>query len=221
MKVLPLVGTELRSAIVGMVAGDAHIWEQKGCSSVSLRIKHAERQRDYLGYKRDILQNLFKGWELPIQPFNNSGYSGVKVETRDHPRLRAIHKWFYSGGKKRFSRQILNYLTPLGIAIWYMDDGSLSLKKREGKVHGREIHLNTYCSLEEAGIIQVYFKEVWDVSWTIVPNKGLFRLRMGSNEAKKLFKIIEPYTVPMMKYKIDLGYKSNTIISAWQLSPES
>jgi hypothetical protein len=123
--------------------------------------------------------------------------------------------------KKRFSRQILNYLTPLGIAIWYMDDGSLSLKKREGKVHGREIHLNTYCSLEEARIIQVYFEEVWDVAWTIVPNKGLFRLRMGSNEAKKLFKIIEPNVVPMMKYKTDLGYKSNTIISARQLSPES
>ena len=221
MKVLPLVGTELRSAIVGMVAGDAHIWKQKGCSSVSLRIKHAEMQRDYLGYKRDILQNLFKEWEIPIRSFNNSGHSGVKIETRDHPRLRAIHKWFYSGGKKRFSRQILNYLTPLGIAIWYMDDGSLSLKKRDGKVHGREIHLNTYCSLEEAAIIQAYFKEVWDVSWTIVPNKGLFRLRMGSNEAKRLFKIIEPYIVPMMKYKIDLVYKSNTIVSAWQLSIES
>jgi hypothetical protein len=221
MKVLPLVGTELRSAIVGMVAGDAHIWKQKGCPSVSLRIKHAERQRDYLGYKRDILQNLFKEWEIPIRPFNNSGHSGVKIETRDHPRLRAIHKWFYSGGKKRFSRQILNYLTPLGIAIWYMDDGSLSLKKRDGKVHGREIHLNTYCSLEEATIIQAYFKEVWDVSWTIVPNKGLFRLRIGSNEAKRLFKIIEPYMVPMMKYKIDLVYKSNTIVSARQLSIES
>jgi LAGLIDADG DNA endonuclease family len=221
MKVLPLVGTELRSAIIGMVAGDAHIWKQKECSSVSLRIKHAERQRAYLGYKRDILQNLFKEWEIPIQSFNNSGYSGVKVETRDHPRLRVIHKWFYSGGKKRFSRQILNYLTPLGIAIWYMDDGSLSMKKREGKVHGREIHLNTYCSLEETRIIQAYFKEVWDVSWTVVLNKGLFRLRMGSNEAKKLFKIIEPYIVPMMRYKIDLGYKSSTINSARQLSIES
>src|SRR6266540_1609863 len=87
MKVLPLVGTELRSAIIGMVAGDAHIWKQKECSSVSLRIKHAERQRAYLGYKRDILQNLFKEWEIPIQSFNNSGYSGVKVETRDHPRV--------------------------------------------------------------------------------------------------------------------------------------
>jgi hypothetical protein len=221
MKVLPLVGTELRSAIIGMVAGDAYIWKQKGCSSVSLRIRHAEKQREYLKFKRDILQNLFKKWEVPIQSFNNSGYPGVKIETRDHPRFRIIRKWFYSSGKKWFSRQILNYLTPLGIAIWYMDDGSLSLKKREGKVHGREIHLNTYCSLEEVRIIQAYFKEVWDVSWTIVPNKGLFRLRMGSNEARKLFNIIEPYIVPMMKYKTDLGYKSGITTSARRLSTES
>jgi hypothetical protein len=206
MKVLPLVGTELRSAIVGMVAGDAGIRKQKGCRSVSLRITHAKRQGEYLEYKRDILQNLFKGWEIPIRPINNSGYLGVRLETRNHPKLRAIYKWFYSNGKKRFSRRILNYLTPIGIALWYMDDGSLSYKKRGGKIHGREIHLNAYCSLEEAKIIQAYFKEVWDISWTVVLNKELFRLRMGSNEAKKFFTIISPYIVPIMKYKIDLGY---------------
>ncbi len=217
MKVLPLVGTELRSAIVGMVAGDAGIRKQKGCRSVSLRITHAEKQREYLEYKRDILQNLFKGWEIPIRPINNSGYPGVRLETRNHPKLRAIYKWFYSEGKKRFSRQILNYLTPIGVAIWYMDDGSLSYKKREGKVHGREVHLNTYCSLEEAEVIQAYFKEVWDVSWTVIPNKGLFRLRMGSNGAKKFFMIISPYIIPMMRYKIDLGYVKQHDQSARQL----
>ena len=206
MKVLPLVGTELRSAIVGMVAGDAGIRKQKGCRSVSLRITHANRQREYLEYKRDILQNLFKGWEIPLRPINNSGYPGVRLETRNHPKLRAIYKWFYSNGEKRFSRRILNYLTPIGIALWYMDDGSLSYKKREGEIHGREIHLNTYCSLEEAKIIQAYFKEVWDISWTVVLNKGLFRLRMGSNEARKFFTIINPYIIPIMRYKIDLGY---------------
>jgi len=206
MKVLPLVGTELRSAIIGMVAGDAGLRKQKGCRSVSLRITHAERQKEYLEYKREILQNLFKGWEIPIRRIDNSGYPGVKLETRNHPKLRAFYKWFYSDGKKRFSRRILNYLTPIGIAIWYMDDGSLSYKKREGRIHGREIHLNTYCSLEEAEVIQAYFKEVWDVSWTVVPNKGLFRLRMGSNEAKRFFTIISPHIIPMMRYKIDFGY---------------
>jgi hypothetical protein len=206
VKVLPLVGTELRSAIIGMVAGDAGIRKQKGCRSVNLRITHCEKQRKYLEYKRDILQNLFKGWEIPIRPINNSGYPGVRLETRNHPKLRAIYKWFYSDGKKRFSRRTLNYLTPIGMAIWYMDDGSLSYKKRGGKIHGREIHLNTYCSLEEAEVIQAYFEEVWDVSWTVVPNKGLFRLRMGSNEAKKFFAIISPYIIPMMRYKIDFGY---------------
>jgi hypothetical protein len=221
MKVLPMVGTELRSAVIGMVAGDAGIKQQKGCKSVSLRICHAERQREYLEYKRDILQNLFSEWEIPVSCINNSGYPGVYLATRTHPRLRVIHKWFYSGGKKRFSRRILNYLTPLGIALWYMDDGSLSYKKRAGEIHGREIHLNTYCSLEEAEVIQAYFKEVWDVSWAIVFNKGFYRLRMGAGEAKKLFSIIEPFVVPSMRYKLDLKYIINTSISARQLSQES
>lgn len=208
VKVLPLVGTELRSAIIGMVAGDAGIRKQRGCKSVSLRICHADRQREYLEHKRDVLQNLFKAWEIPIRTINNSGYPGVYLITRTHPRLRVIHKWFYHSGKKRFSRRVLDYLTPIGIALWYMDDGSLSYKKREGKVHAREIHLNTYCSFEEAEIIQAYFKEKWEVAWTLVYNKGFYRLRMGAGEAKKLFAIIEPFIIPMMKYKLDLRYVS-------------
>lgn len=207
MKVLPLVGTELRSAIIGMVAGDAGIRQQKGCRSVSLRIVHSIKQKEYLEYKRDILQNLFKEWEIPIHLFNNSGYPGVRLETRNHPRLRTIYKWFYRDRKKMVSKRVLEYLTPIGIAIWYMDDGSLSFKRREGKIHGREVHLNTYCSLEEAKVIQGYFREVWDVSWTIVPNKGLFRLRMGAKEAQRFFKLIEPHVIPVMRYKIDLKYQ--------------
>jgi len=210
MKVLPVVGTELRSAIIGMVAGDAGIRQQKGCRSVSLRICHAERQQEYLEYKRDILQNLFKEWKIVIKSINNSGYPGVWLGTRTHPRLRVIHKWFYNSGKKQFSRRVLNYLTPIGIALWYMDDGSLSYKRREGKIHGREIHLNTYCSFEEAKIIQTYFKEVWNMSWTLVFNKGFYRLRMGAGEAQKLFAIIEPYIIPSMKYKLDLKYTSTS-----------
>jgi hypothetical protein len=190
-----------------MVAGDARIRQQKGCRSVTLQINHSIRQKEYLVFKRDILQNLFKEWEIPIHPFDNSGYPGVRLETRNHPKLRTIHKWFYSNGKKVVSRRILEYLSPIGIAIWYMDDGSLSFKRREGQIHGREIHLNTYCSLDEAKIIQSYFRNVWGVSWTIVPNKGLFRLRMGAKEAKGFFKIIEPHMIQVMKYKIDFKYQ--------------
>jgi hypothetical protein len=191
-----------------MVAGDAGIRQQKGCRSVSLRIVHSIKQKEYLEYKRDILQNLFKEWEIPIHLFNNSGYPGVRLETRNHPRLRTIYKWFYRDGKKMVSKRVLEYLTPIGIAIWYMDDGSLSFKRREGKIHGREVHLNTYCSLEEAKVIQGYFRDVWDISWTIVPNKGLFRLRMGAKEAQRFFKLIEPHVIPVMRYKIDLKYQN-------------
>jgi hypothetical protein len=207
MKVLPLVGTELRSAVIGMVAGNAWIQKQKGCRSVRLRIVHSDRQKMYLEHKRDILQNLFSGWEIPIHAFNNSGYPGVRLETRDHPKLRAIYRWFYKNGEREFSWKVLRYLTPIGIAIWYMDDGSLSFKRRDGKIHGREIHLNTYCSLEEAQTIQDYFRTVWGISWTIVANKGWFRLRMGAQEAQKFFKIIEPYVIPDMRYKVDLNYQ--------------
>src|SRR5271157_5037163 len=202
-----MVRAELRSAIVGMILGDGSIKQQKGCTSVSLSIVHSSKQKEYLEWKRNILQALFSEWKIPIVEFNNNNYPGVRVITRTHPKLKQVYRLFYKP-KKTISRKVLNYLTPIGIAIWYMDDGSLSLKKRNGAIHGREIHLNTYCTLEEASIIQEYFKERWCISWTIVSNKGLYRLRMGANEAKTLFKLIECYIIPCMKYKLDFKYNN-------------
>jgi hypothetical protein len=207
-----MVGTELRSAILGMVAGDATIRKNRGSSnvkSVSLKIVHSEKQLEYLLFKRDILQKLYRNWEIQIQHFDNSGYSGVRINLRDHKRLRQIYKLFYRNGKKVFNLKALRYLTPIGVAIWYMDDGSLSFKRRKGVVHGREVHLNTYCSKEECEVIAGWFENTWNIRWKLVPNKGHYRLRMGSKEASKLFNLINPYIIPSMAYKTDLKYTYN------------
>lgn len=201
-----MVRRELRSAIIGMVAGDAYI-RKASRYAAQMYIAHAERQREYLVFKRDILQNLFRGYTLSVKAFDNNGYPGVNLSTRKHPKLRAIHKWFYPSGKKYFSRRILNYLTPLGLAIWYMDDGCMSYKKRDGKIHGREIILNTYVSYSETRTIQIYFKEVWNLEWRINSERRGHRLEMGTREAIKFFSIIRPYVIPSMNYKIDFRYE--------------
>ena len=66
---------------------------------------------------------------------------------------------------------MLNRLNALGIAIWYMDDGGLSQKKRNGVVHANELMLNTGLSKENNQIIIV------DESFMdFVPKDGRFSL---------------------------------------------
>ena len=183
-----------RSVVIGMVLGSSYI-HRNG----NLSVKHCLNQMPYLQFKMNLLQeNQIP--ELKIQEF--VGYSGCKLETRIRPIYKSVRRKLYKHGLKQISRQTLDYLDDLGIAIWFQDNGSISVKKRAGRIHACEITLNTYCSKEENEIIISYFKEVWNIQWGLSTNKCKYRLRMGTKEGRKLVKIVKPYIVPCMFYKI-------------------
>ncbi len=190
----------LRAAVVGMVLGDAHI-RPKRCT---LAIRHSARQKAYLHYKAKILEQLQKA-PIRVFPFNNSGYPGVRVETQRRPLYRRLRRLFYEEptGRKHVTRKVLDYLDPRGIAIWYMDDGSVSAKRRNGKVHAYELTLNTYIPRDENELIIRYFAETWDLRFGLNLSKGNWRLRMGTRQARRLAQLVAPYIVPTMRYKVD------------------
>lgn len=186
-----------RSAVVGMILGDAHIRKQG-----NLTITHCLTQKPYLEFKCDILQKNQKA-QLKVVEFDNNGYPGCKLETRIRPIYKVARKRLYKNNVKTINDKILRYLDELGIAIWFQDDGSTTAKKRNGKIHAYEITLNTYLSKEQNELIVQYFKERWDISWGLSKSKGKYRLRMGTKEGRKFAKLIQPYIVPCMNYKIE------------------
>ena len=138
--------------------------------------------------------------------FNNSGYPGIRF-SKGSKYFRVLRKWLYSNGVKQISRYLLDKLDLEGIAIWYMDDGGLSAKRRNGKVHAYELFLNTHISKENNQIIIDYFKETWNINFQQVKNKGSYRLRMSTYEIKKYLPLISKFIIPSMQYKIIMDYK--------------
>lgn len=200
-----------RAFILGCVIGDGHLRKRDG--NVSLSITHCAKQREYLEWKVLKLSSaLNNGRVANIREVDNNGYVGFSWE-KGHKYLRILYKWFYKNKTKSISRYLLNFLTEEAIAVWYMDDGSLSYKKRDGEIHAREFTLNTYLSLEENQIIVDYFKEAWSIEFKIVKSKNHYRLRCGGREGWKLIKLIKPYIVPCMLYKIDMQYKPDTKVN--------
>jgi len=204
---------QVRSAIVGMVLGYAHI-KNPG----SLAIKHCLKQKNYLEMKRQILQSKQHS-DLKIRDFDNSGFPGCRLETRVRPIYRILRKLIYKDGIKTVSRKVLDYLDVLGLAIWYQDDGSLSAKRRNGKIHSYDLTLNTYLSKEQNQVIIRYFKKVWSISWGLSRSKGKYRLRMGTIEGRKFLKMIEPYIVPCMRYKVEPLFKEPGLPQGRRSSP--
>lgn len=188
--------------LLAMCIGDGHIRNNR---PTHLCVRHCEKQKPFIEFKAGIISKAI-GRDVNISPFDNSGYPAYRFE-KSIPYVRIIHKWLYKNGKKYYSRKVLDKLTPEAIAIWFMDDGSLTAKKREGKIHAYDLSLATYCSEEEANTIIKYFTEKWDIKFTKKRNKGRFSVRCGTKMARKFSKIVEAFIIPSMYYKIDIPEK--------------
>jgi len=192
--------------IIGTVLGDGHI--RRNGRYYRLELTHSPEQKEYLEWKYRVLlkDNLVKSPPHLIMGGEDKKYPQWRCDTLTLLIFEKFRKMFYSDGKKRITRKALNRLEPLGLAVWYMDDGSVTVHKKK---YSRELHLNTYSFYREQKIIQKYFKERWNISVRISRSKGNYRIALNAIEGKKLLHLIRPYIVDSMKYKLDLGYRKN------------
>jgi hypothetical protein len=189
-----------KSILIAMTLGDGYLRVEK---KAGISITHGEKQLDYLLYKKELLESILNCKPITVQKVKPNKYNTVCYRIdKGHKYFRILRKWIYLNGKKTFTRKILNYLTPLGIAIWYMDDGGLSAKKRNGKIHAYELFLNTHLTKFENQVIINYFKERWNINFQQVKNKGSYRLRMSTKEIRNFMTLIKEYIHPSMVYKI-------------------
>lgn len=186
-----------RAVLLGMAIGDGYITNSKNYKA--LVIRHCEKQEEYLLFKKRLLEDIFQGRTISTRKVQN----GIQIAIGDNKLFRIYRKWLYPNNVK-YIPNVLKFLDVSSIALWYMDDGSLTAKKREGKIHGYELTLNTYVSQEENQIIINWFIEKFSIRFTQTKGKGRYRLRMGTKEAKKFISLIKPYIHPSMFYKINL-----------------
>lgn len=193
-----------KKLILNMTMGDGHI-DNYG----RFICLHSEKQREYLEWK----YNLLKEEGVPLSDItykDNGKYPSYYFRTRTIHWLFSQRKYIYDNGNKVISKKgLINSLDELGLAIWYMDDGSLGLKKnKEGIIHGAVITLNTYEKKSDNQVLIDFLFRKWNIKFNQVKNKGLYRLQCGTKEGRKLFDIIRPYInqIDCMKYKINLLY---------------
>ena len=201
---------DLKTMLIAMTLGDGCIVEHSPnkydkvahSNKFYLQISHAGQYREYVEWKRAILSFLFRDRinirkEIRICNLDGKTYTHVHF-SKQHKCLRHIYKLMYPNRKKTYTREMLNYLTPIGIAIWYMDDGSFTI------VNSR-VTLNIHTSEQQATVVQTYFKEKWGIEWGLAKDRNHIFLSITNLENReKLFNLIRPYVlqVPCMRYKL-------------------
>ncbi|WP_254567435.1 LAGLIDADG endonuclease [Oscillatoria sp. HE19RPO] len=187
---------EQRGILVGMLLG------QGKRNQNNFYISHRATQENYVLFKKQLLEQITQQ-PVSIRPrTTNRGEQLLCLEPKLIPLTRVLVKKLYCGGIKTVTTQFLNLLTPAGIALWFLDRGSKSFKKRNGKIHALEVYLNTDLSEWENEIIIDYFSEIWGFKWGLSKTSDAYRLRMGTQEGKRFLAFITPYVPDSLRYKV-------------------
>lgn len=197
--------------LIGGLLGDSYFNKKKNL----VRFSHSDKQFEYLSWKYENLnQDYTRGMYPRIykEGYKNHSFDFVNKGNALLNEFNFIKKHLYSNdGRKKISIKILNELNPIGLAVWWMDDGYLCTHK--GNRYGR-LCTESF-NYEEHILIQKYFKEKWDIDVGIrsEENKYYF-IRFNVKALKKLIRIIYKYVaeVPSMIYKIDLNYVNQRCI---------
>jgi len=193
---------EQRGVLAGMLLGTGKK------AGENFYIQHRQATADYLLFKKMLLEQITRkpvGWR---EKETARGDRLLSIEPKLTPLVRVLVKKLYSSDRLVLTRQFLNFLTPQGLAIWFMDKGSKSFKKRSGRVRALEIFLNTNLSREANEIAIAYFSQVWGYQWGLSRNRDLYRLRMGTRVGKEFLSFLAPYIHPQMLYKVQTSYNT-------------
>jgi hypothetical protein len=144
-----------------------------------LEINHSVHQRCYVDWKYQSLAELVA---TPPKARNGNGNRVDRFVTRSLPELTPYFKLFYESGVKRVPRV---QLTPLALAVWFMDDGS---KSRNA------VYLNTqrFDLKSQRGLIEL-LRSQWGIGASLNRDKTYYRLRVSVLGTIRLIEVVDPH----------------------------
>lgn len=198
---------ESRNLLIALLLGDGTI-----CSNNVFKLAHCKQQKDYLEWKIKQLNNLGLKNSGIKSYIKTKGYNvGVPVyytQLKIIPFIKVLKRVFYKSKKIIGNRKLLNRLDAKGVAIWYMDDGHINIRKdKNGRPMGFYIRISTCEPKQEVQVIIDYFKEVWNINFYMFHEgrkEDSYSLCCGTKEGLKFVSLVKPYVeqVPSMLHKV-------------------
>ena len=179
-----------KSVILGCVLGDGHLRKLEGRKNAFLEVNHSAKAKEYVEWKYKILKDICKS--APKERKIDKKRKALRFFTREHPEITEIYEKFYKDGKKIVPKGFR--LNPLILAVWFMDDGS---KTKKG-----DIYLNTQKFDWKSQRRLLHALRMIGIKARMNKDKKYWRIRIYKDSLLKLVKLISPYIVESMRYKL-------------------
>lgn len=174
--------------LVGCLLGDAYLTKLG-----KIQIEQSAKQKEYIDWKYQELASISYSEPREVIRFEKTDKrvtKSLRFWTRQY--FRVWRDKFYLGNRKIFPVDLMDWITPLAIALWYMDDGCY--QKFDCTLSTESFDLSSREKLIKK--LQSYRVE------SIPRGKG--KLRIRSSSLNKFFELIKPHIHPSMMYKIIL-----------------
>ena len=188
----------------GTLMGDGALSPTRSGHGARFRYGHGGKQTAYADWKASLFANVDCSRQVRSD-------GAVFFDFAPLPELAPLLHEVYAGEnrKKVFGDDYLKLLSPLSLALWYMDDASFTirskgLQKRTAGLTGRA----TICieAMEPATRerLVAYLGDTWGIKAKLVTSgaRKMALLVFDNAETAKLHALIAPFVHPSMDYKL-------------------
>ncbi len=199
-----LLSDQQVQVILGSLMGDGNLSpNRRGRSGTRFRMGHGAKQATYLDWKVSLLGNIDCS-----RTTNAKG--AVFADFTPLPELAELHDAVYFGdGKKHLSWDYLKALTPLALAIWYMDDGSFTLRSKgvQERTQGGSGRITICVEAMSPGTrdrLTQYLRDTHGLDVKLIESGARRKavLVFTTAATAKFQKLVAPYVHPSMDYKL-------------------
>jgi recombination protein RecA len=186
--------------VLGGLMGDSALSRNANGYAARLRFGHGAKQVRYADWKASLFANL-----TVCRSTNEQG--AVFHDVQPLAELAELREAVYIGGKKVLSWDYLKRLTPLSLAVWYMDDASFRLRSQgvQERTRGGSGRAEIVVEAMEPSSrtrLAEYLRDEWGIDSKLFERAGKAVLQFPTAETDKLQALIAPYVHPSMEYKL-------------------
>jgi recombination protein RecA len=191
--------------VLGGLMGDGALSLNQNGFAARFCWGHGRRQTEYGDWKASMFANL------SVSRSTNAK-SAVFHDLQPLVELAELRASVYLGDKKILNEDYLKALTPLALAIWYMDDASFTLRSkglqaRAAGGSGRADVCVEAMSADTRVRLREYLADTWGVAGKLIDRAGKAVLVFPTAETAKLQALIAPFVHPSMAYKLLPRYR--------------
>lgn len=174
-----------KEIIVGSLLGDGYL--VRTTCGFAFRANHSFKQKAYVDWKYKKLKNLTNSKPCIYK-------ASYYFRTVSHFWFKNIQKMFYVKNHKILPDIISQWMTPLTLSVWIMDDGSRD---------GRQLRFNTqsFSKQENKKLIDILEAKL-GITATLNRDKNLFRLCVSADSMPRVRHMTAPFIISSMRYKL-------------------